>query len=269
MRSFFENELLVTFINTVCHVKPGGGKKFHHDRPYHGFAYYPKGSGCCFTFDNGKSYHVADGSVIYLPKHSDYKVDSKELSGVGCYAVNFDLSQEFDDQPFVIKLRNPSQLEDMFVRTEKSFRTKEPGYNFRAFAFVYELFYILGREITRGYLSSDKKQKLHPAISYIGENFLHTDISIEHVSEMCGMSSAYFRRLFGEEYGISPLKYINGLRLSRAKELLLSEMYSVSEIASLSGFSDECYFCKLFKKETGTTPIEYTRTHTTSSLKKV
>ncbi len=264
MVNFFDNNLSVTYINTVCHVRPGGGRKVPRNRPYHGFAYYPEGSGCKFIFDGEREYSVRDGAIIYLPKNSNYNVVSHELSDKGCYAVNFDLLQNIDCEPFVINLRTASPVGDMFRRTEKIFRSKSLGYMERSFSFLYELFYYLQKENARSYLSSDKKQKLIPAISYIGDNYLSGNINIEKLSEMCGMSSVYFRRLFGEIYGVSPIKYINGLKLSRAKELLLSEMYSVSEISSLSGFSDECYFCKLFKKETGTTPSEYTSVNLSS-----
>lgn len=55
----------------------------------------------------------------------------------------------------------------------------------------------------------------------------------------------------------TPIKYINNLKLSRAKELIVSDYYSIPKISELSGFGDESYFCRYFKKTTGMTATEY------------
>lgn len=55
----------------------------------------------------------------------------------------------------------------------------------------------------------------------------------------------------------TPIKYINNLKLSRAKELIVSDYYSIPKISELSGFGDESYFCRYFKKMTGMTATEY------------
>ena len=64
-------------------------------------------------------------------------------------------------------------------------------------------------------------------------------------------------QLFKKFYGVTPIKYINQLKLKRAKELLYSGMYSVSEAAYHSGFSDLSHFCRFFKKNIGVLPSEY------------
>ena len=54
-------------------------------------------------------------------------------------------------------------------------------------------------------------------------------------------------------------KYINNLKLARAEELILTELYTIDKVAELSGFDDASYFCRYFKKTTGVTPSEYRR----------
>jgi AraC-like DNA-binding protein len=71
---------------------------------------------------------------------------------------------------------------------------------------------------------------------------------------MCGIGESYFQRLFREKYGTSPKKYVIGMKINHAAELLRLESYSVTSIAELSGFSDVYYFSKVFKAETGTSP---------------
>ena len=82
-------------------------------------------------------------------------------------------------------------------------------------------------------------------------------ISAEKLSELCGVSYEYFRRTFHRFYNCSPVKYINNLKLTRAKELLKSGMYTVSETAILSGFSDLSHFSRFFKANVGVLPSDY------------
>ncbi|MDD6214022.1 MAG: helix-turn-helix transcriptional regulator [Firmicutes bacterium] len=74
---------------------------------------------------------------------------------------------------------------------------------------------------------------------------------------MCGITPEYFRKIFRTYYGTSPVKYINELKLSHAKELLSSGMYSVTDAALQSGYSDMSFFSREFKKNTDVTPKDY------------
>ena len=77
------------------------------------------------------------------------------------------------------------------------------------------------------------------------------------LSRMCGITPEYFRRIFAGVYGISPKRYIENLKLTRAKELLQSGMYSVTEAATLSGYTDMSHFSRCFKKYTGVAPKNF------------
>lgn len=80
---------------------------------------------------------------------------------------------------------------------------------------------------------------------------------MKELSQNANISYEYFRRIFENVYGVSPVKYLNKLRIDRAKELLNSGMYTVADAAFQSGFSDISYFSRFFKKETGLSPSEY------------
>jgi AraC-like DNA-binding protein len=77
------------------------------------------------------------------------------------------------------------------------------------------------------------------------------------MAKLCNISCVYFRRIFANAFGLSPIKYVNNLKIERAKELLRSRLYSVTEVCEIAGFSDPAYFCRLFKKEVGVTPSEF------------
>lgn len=58
-------------------------------------------------------------------------------------------------------------------------------------------------------------------------------------------------------YTLSPVKYINNLKLNFAKDLLFEGAYSIEKVCELSIFNNNCYFHRIFKKEFGITPTEY------------
>jgi AraC-like DNA-binding protein len=59
--------------------------------------------------------------------------------------------------------------------------------------------------------------------------------------------------------GLSPNKYIQAIRLQKAKELLENSTLSVREITEKVGFKTPDYFTRLFKKEYGKVPSDYLR----------
>lgn len=94
------------------------------------------------------------------------------------------------------------------------------------------------------------------AQEYIRENY-QRDLSLDEVSRQLDLSPYYFSKLFKQETGSNFVEYVTGLRIGRAKELLLKEGCSMKEICAEIGYSDPNYFSRIFKKSTGVTPTEY------------
>ena len=95
-------------------------------------------------------------------------------------------------------------------------------------------------------------------ISYM-QNHLADNFSIENLAEILGVSSSYFNRLFVKEMGMTPLGYLNNLRISHAAFLLSDTLLSVDEVAKKCGFSCGNYFCKVFRRALGYSPSEFRR----------
>ena len=68
-----------------------------------------------------------------------------------------------------------------------------------------------------------------------------------------------FAKVFRDAYGVSPKQYLTQLRMERARELILSNRYTVSQIAQMTGYGEIYHFSKAFKQENGVTPTEYNR----------
>jgi len=255
MKNFIKYNFNIKKIAIACFVPPGSGVPVHKNRPYHGLAFFTEGESI-FKFDKGKELLMSPESIIYLSKNSDYTVE-RIGEGGACYAINFDLDEETDFAPFIVKVKNSSYITDCFKSAESIWRHKSSGYEIKCKAELYSIIYSMIKENNMEYISSEYAEKIKPAIDYIHHNYTKENISIAELSYISSMSEVYFRKVFGKVMGISPIKYINNLKMTHAKELLETQMYSVTKVAELSGFHDESYFSREFKKNVGICPSEY------------
>ena len=99
---------------------------------------------------------------------------------------------------------------------------------------------------------------LRRVIDYI-EADLSRPFTIEGLAQVAGVSPRHFIRAFRESAGLTPLRFVYGLRLERAKEFLLDPRRTATEIALDCGFSHAQHFSTAFKKATGVTPSDFRR----------
>ena len=86
---------------------------------------------------------------------------------------------------------------------------------------------------------------------------LERSLNVETLAEQVVMSPRHFARVFSAETGITPAKYVELMRLERAKILLVSTPSSLSAIASQTGFLREERMRRVFIKRLGITPGQY------------
>lgn len=158
-------------------------------------------------------------------------------------------------EPFVFNISD--LVTDKFKSAEKAFRLKSSGYEMQCKASLYSIICSMLSKYEKKYVPKSTAGIIEPAIKYIHKNYTTENISVEHLANLCGISTTYLRNIFLKCKNTTPIKYINNLKLSRAKELIVSDYYSIPKISELSGFGDESYFCRYFKKMTGMTATEY------------
>lgn len=90
------------------------------------------------------------------------------------------------------------------------------------------------------------------ALNYIRQNY-QKDLSLKEVASEAGLSAGYFSKLFKKETDMTFTEYLNQVRIEKSKRLL-HRGHSLAYTAQQSGFNDQSYYSKVFKKLTGTTP---------------
>ncbi len=139
----------------------------------------------------------------------------------------------------------------------QEYTAHQPGYISVCHSILMQLIVFLSRK----YQDSDQFSRqmdfrLARSIVYMQTNF-SAKITIDELAEMVGFSKRHYSRLFQQTYGMSPIQFLNEIRLNRAKLLLESGNYKVTEVATRCGFQDGNYFSRFFKQKYDRAPSEW------------
>ncbi|WP_025027583.1 helix-turn-helix domain-containing protein [Caldalkalibacillus mannanilyticus] len=122
--------------------------------------------------------------------------------------------------------------------------------------YFYELLYFLHKEKLFSTEEKDTKGRIQLSIEYIHSHF-HEEITREKLAYIADLSQGYFSHAFKKEMGLSPIDYLNDVRIKKAKELLITTHDTLREVAHNVGYKDEFYFSRVFKKTIGIAPRVY------------
>ena len=93
---------------------------------------------------------------------------------------------------------------------------------------------------------------------YLTEHYTEK-INLANLCFIFGTNKTSLCRGFKSAYGLTILEYIHSLRIKSAKKMLRDKDISVTEISEKLGFDSVHYFSRLFKKHTGTSPVNYAK----------
>lgn len=100
-------------------------------------------------------------------------------------------------------------------------------------------------------------EKLKRVIKYIQENYYHSSLSLKELALNCSISYHYLSHLFKKELKINFVKYRNQVRVEAACRLLKNQKLKIAQISYAVGFEDPGYFCKVFQRQKGVSPLTY------------
>ena len=199
------------------------------------------------------SFAADSKNFIYLAKDSIYKIKISAKSKFIC--IDFDFNSS--DKPRIssaFKNISPA-LKNEFLKLFYLWNKKSPWYIPQMFSAIYKLYSEAIKSENKEYI---KKNEIFSKITaFIFEHYTEPNFSIQDIADYINISETHLRRIFKKSINLSPLKYINFLKLEKAKNMLIASNYTVTEVAHSAGFEDPYYFSRLFKKETGISPSAY------------
>ena len=107
------------------------------------------------------------------------------------------------------------------------------------------------------------ERNISKSIDYINKHY-NEDLNINMLAEIEHYNVNYYSEWFKKQESMNPKDYIQKLRIEKAKELLLTTKYSISEISNQVGYSHSSSFCRVFKIIEKMSPTEYRKKYNIS-----
>lgn len=273
--------LLLSGPKWIISPVPSGTLHFHNCVE---LGYCHEGSGT-LEFGNGKSIHFSAGDVTCIPRnipHTTYS-DKDALSRWSwiflqpdrlfptsmLYAITATLFRHPPEKYLIPKGDVPRAPFLMEAGIEELSASESNHHLVKSY--LYTLFLEMARYCSvkleetpppntgGGYWQPETDiSRIAPVLDYIEENYMNP-ISVEELAQICHLSLTHFRRTFESVMHISPLYYLNSVRIEKACDFLVNTDANILAIAQMAGFSTPSNFHRQFGRMMRITPSEYRR----------
>lgn len=250
------NKLIVTDITDVIMVTSQKGRCDEMiNRKHYGLSFCREGK---ITYTHNNIDYVSDPQhAIILPKGQSYtfRVEKKGIFPV----INFECADFLCDTLMVLPIDNVDFAMTDFFQMKKLFLLG------RNRAKVMSLFYNIIHSFSET-VDVCGNSILRPAIKFLDNNYSLPNLTNKILADQSNISEVYFRKLFFEQYGITPRQYIIDIRINKAKQMLTEGVLKINTVSEKCGFSNPYHFSRLFKEKTGLTPTEYLKQNRTFKI---
>ena len=198
----------------------------------------------------------APGSMRYLPKGKSAGEYTVKIVNPGyCIDIYFDTKDEMPTR--AIGFSEMDFLGDKFIKLYHIWKEKKVGYYANAMSVFYEIISAM-QVYEKRYLASEQRERLDRAYEYIRKNYRSVKFDYRALCHTCGIRSySYFCDIFTAKYHMTPSKLVTKFKIDDAKELLITQSYSITKIAECCGFENMYYFSSVFKRVVGQSPKQY------------
>ena len=246
------SELIVHQVVEVNRVNRNVGTYTVRRRPYCILCY--KVTGKSVYMHEGVQYLSDSSHMVFIPAGATYRYRCEE-SGE-CIILGFSC-EEYPEQLQSLSVSSGADILAALERIERAYTFQKTGCRAYCLSGLYRLLYDMVIQDENRYLAGLKKQRIQPGLDYLEKHYHDCEMNVQLLAEQAGVSEIYFRKLFTEIYGMPPKKYISLIRMTKARELLLTGEVTVQQVAEAVGFRDVYSFCKAFRKVHDCSPTQY------------
>ena len=224
-----------------------------HHHGYWEIIYHQTGSGI-FTA-NGIQYPFEPGDITIIPPGMIHKKESKY--GFSDFCIFIKDFRPVGSSAFRILHDDEDQTVYQIMKLAKHYSNLDNVYEHAILNTLGDTLYHVLVYLYSNHETLD--MRLNGIIDEMKNHINDSDFDLSSAIKDSGYCEGYFRKIFKEFTGQSPVNYMQQLRIDYAKSLLnqYGSSRSIKEIARCCGFNDQLYFSRVFKKLTGVSPKEY------------
>jgi len=138
-----------------------------------------------------------------------------------------------------------------------SWHSKSAGYEWQAKLGLFRLMDSLCNVVIAEQTEQEKSyRQMEDSVRYIRQHYAE-ELNRTILAKQTSMSVSHYSALFKNAVGVSPLQFVEKVRIDQAKSMLTSTSRPINEVAKAVGYSDPLYFTRVFTKITGMAPREY------------
>ena len=209
---------------------------------------------------NDKEYEVPPRHIIALSDADEVLMSNCTKESISMLQFTF-YSHEplhFSDLHIssIIRDNEEGKYKALFEKADDLFTRRPAAYRIGLRSILEEIIRNLVLDENQSPARSKANNKLWKATSYIAENYMKT-ICLEDLCRITHYSASQLRNIFNKEIGVSPMRYLQRVRLDHACTLLRETDLTIQCVAERTGFDTSAYFCRTFLKNMDRTPTEY------------
>ncbi len=208
---------------------------------------------------DNKIFNLGKGAVVLYPPKFKYHYWGKPPSKYLCvHFTGSHVEKLLGDlgfptlEPYILENEFSPKIKSLFDKMVEQNITRAPFLKYSLACLLEEILLT----IAIGNVKNSDHRTFKKSIKYIHENYTEK-IQVPYLAKLEGLSNSRYITLFSKETGKTPSEYILELRLQRACDLLLSTDIGIGPIGASSGYKDQYFFSKIFKKHIGVSPQEY------------
>ena len=200
---------------------------------------------------------VAAGSVLFVPSMSNLNVEITKSGSVICIGFESVSTENSQLNLSLVLSASPSNLRNRFLHFA-AMRAQPPttALECAMLSEFYGILYELQRNTPDGNREVLRIEKIRPSVAYLENHLTDRGLNLKQIAALSDISETYFRALFVEQYGKTPLQYLIEKRVEKAAKLLRESELSLPEIQRICGFHSHTYFVKQFTRIVGVSPTD-------------
>lgn len=235
------------------------------------------------------AFEIIKGDIFVIPPYIPHNISAGEDS-LGIFEFEFEpeyINQNFESienvesffdfayiEPFLVSESNVKprlnlvgkqqvEVENILNEALYEFNTRNAGFVLLVKSLLLKLLVLVGREFTKDLESSETRSifdrhrdSIFNSIKYINENYAE-DMNCEDIARKFMLSKSYYSYLFKSITSKTFTEYVNGIRISKAMEILKKTDKRVVDICYETGFNNVNHFNRLFRQHVGMAPLAY------------